>query len=162
MTLNARNLHPGDTATLDDIHALCVASYRPGWACDSPPHPSRNQLTRIAENKDRTIVVAEDEWGVAGWMAHAPDGLITGGMIRHGWKGGEGDRLDDIGLLILTALVNQIKANTGGRVFHVSWANPRMWYAMETQLGVPPHAPSWTMLGNVGAPPAPPTQPGTL
>lgn len=162
MSLPTRVVAATDTATLDAIHALAVAGVRPEWACDPEPHPSRNQFDRIVRNPDRRLVVAEDEWGVAGYMAHrATDGLITAGGVRHGWLNGEGNQLDDVGLLIVGSLVDAVKANTGGLVAHASWRNPRMWYALEVQVLVPPSSAVWGEFGNKGAPPAPPEGPVT-
>lgn len=165
MNLTTRNVAKGEKGLaklLDDLHALCVANYRPGWACADPPYPARKDLDRIVADDRSTLVVAFDGAALIGWNWHDPLGHIMGGGHRHGPRDGEADTFDAQAIEVQRTLHRQVRANTGGTCFHLAFANPRVWHGLQVQCGVPPTPlPQWRQLA-AQDPPLPPFAPAPV
>lgn len=145
MTYAARTVSIDDPdlgRILDDVYMLCVDNMRPWLACSSPPHPARPQLDRMMVQDDPplTLVVVEDEdtGELMAWDVHSPEGVILGGMIRHSPEHqGYVAHFDERATLLQSLMNAQIRANTGGQVFHVGFGNQTVWYGLEVHLGIP-------------------------
>lgn len=151
MIFTARTLDPATEpklrTTLDALHKLAVDGYRPWWACSMPPYPSRNEFDRMAaEYPAKRFVLAYDDAGVlSGWDFHDDHGRILGGQHRHdpatdGYLG----TFTGWNVALQAAMTAQIRANTGGQVFHVTSTNPRLRYGLEVVCGIPPYPDSMT------------------
>lgn len=124
---------------LDKMHVMSEENYRPWWACSNPPYPSRNEMSRMVDGVGKFVVI-NDGPEVVGWYYFGSEGEILAGATRHEPShGGYRAEMDQPAMDILHKAAQTIIAQTGS-VSHLAVNNPRVWYGLEVQCGIPRHS----------------------
>lgn len=147
--IHARTVYPNDPqleSILNEIHVMHSSNSRPWWACNNPPYPSRSQLDdmMVQTKPPLTLVIALHDGDIVGYDFHSPDGVLLAGFVEHHPSHqGYIAHYDEWALDIQRAMNVVIKRNTGGKIYHVTYMNPSIWYALEVVLGIPRAPEPW-------------------
>lgn len=144
---------------LDAVHAMSVENFRAWWACSNPPFPSRSEMDSMLNDEDGHFAVCYKDDGLIWGWAYFGDtyGEIRAGATKHTQPdNGYRPDMDQSAIDVWTSISETIRERVG-TVYHMAVQNPRVWYVLEIQVGIPLF-PRFSTLGSAPteAPPLPP------